>query len=77
MMRDMKERVSLSLDTATTAYLSAAAAKQTGGNVSALVDLIVRTHALREAIEHEARWYAANPGVAEAAEVERQQSGAA
>ena len=57
----MKERVSLSLETTTTAYLSAAAAKHTGGNVSAIVDLIVRSHALREAIEQEERWSAAHP----------------
>jgi len=38
-----------------TAYLAAAAARHTGGNVSAVVDLIVRSHALREAIEQEAR----------------------
>jgi hypothetical protein len=73
----MKERVSLSLDAATTAYLSAAAAKVTGGNVSALVDQIVRGHALRESIEREVQWYEANPGAAEAAEVERYQAGAA
>jgi hypothetical protein len=76
MMPIVKERVSLSLDSTTTAYLSAAAAKQTGGNVSAMVDLIVRGYALREAIEQEARWYAANPGFAEAAETERRAAGA-
>jgi hypothetical protein len=64
-MHVMKERVSLSLETTTTAYLSAAAARHTGGNVSAVVDLIVRSHALREAIEQEARWYAAQPGEAD------------
>ena len=73
----VKERVSLSLETATTAYLLAAAAKHTGGNVSAVVDLIVRSHALREAIEQEAQWYAADPGFVEAAEAERREAGTA
>jgi hypothetical protein len=77
MMHVVKERVSLSLETTTTAYLAAAAAKHTGGNVSAVVDLIVRSHALREAIEQEARWYATNPQFAEAAEAERYEAGAA
>lgn len=73
----MKERVSLSLDSATTAYLSRVAARQTGGNVSAMVDRIVRAHALRESIDQEVRWYAANPGYAEDAEIERYEAGAA
>jgi len=73
----VKKRVSFSLETATTAYLAAAAARHTGGNVSAVVDLIVRSHALREAIEQEARWYAASPRFAEAAEAERCEAGGA
>jgi len=56
-----------------TAYLAAAAARHTGGNVSAVVDLIVRSHALREAIEQEALC----PLFAETAEAERQGAGAA
>jgi hypothetical protein len=76
-MADMKERVSLSLDGETAAYLTAAAARETGGNVSALVDRIVLKHALQESLRREARWYAANPGYAEKAETERYEAGAA
>jgi len=76
-MPAMKERVSLSLDSETTAYLSSAAAKETGGNVSALVDRIVRKHALRESVRRESNWYAANPDYADDAEAERYESGAA
>jgi hypothetical protein len=76
-MTPVKERMSLSLDGETVAYLSAAAAKLTGGNVSALVDKIVRGYALRESLRSEARWYAANPRAVDDAEAERYEAGAA
>jgi hypothetical protein len=76
-MTDMKERVSLSLDGETASYLTAAAARETGGNVSALVDRIVRKHALQESLRREAKWYADNPSYAEDAETERYEAGAA
>jgi hypothetical protein len=67
----MKERVSLSLDGATAEYLASRARRETGGNVSALVDRLVRGVRLAEALGAEADWYAANPDHAEAAEAER------
>ena len=76
-MTDMKERVSLSLDGETAAYLAAAAARETGGNVSALVDRIVRKYALQESLRREAKWYAENPTYAEDSEAERYEAGAA
>lgn len=76
-MTDMKERVSLSLDGETAAYLTTAAARETGGNVSALVDRIVRKHALQESLRRESKWYAVNPTYAEDAEAERYEAGAA
>ena len=77
MMKNMKERVSLSLERETAAYLAAAAARETGGNVSALVDRIVRKYALQESLRREAKWYAANPSSARDAEAERYEAGAA
>ena len=69
--------MTLSLDRATAAYLTSAAKRETNGNVSALVDKIVRAHALADSVRREARWYAARPGYAEDAEAERYAAGAA
>jgi len=66
-----RRRVTLTLDPATTAYLDDAAARQTNGNVSALVDRIVQRARLAEAVRAEAAWYAAHPAEAEAAQDER------
>jgi hypothetical protein len=67
----MKKRVSLSLDGSTAEYLAARAQRETGGNVSALLDRMVRAAQLAEALKAEADWYAANLNYAEAAEAER------
>lgn len=67
----MRERLSLSVERGTAVYLSRRAAVETAGNVSALVDRLVRQVELGEAIQSEARWYAEHPGEAEAAEAER------
>jgi hypothetical protein len=73
----MKERLSLSVDRTTAAYLSGRARRETGGNVSALVDRIARAAQLAESVRAEAAWYAANPSYAEFAEAERAAAGAA
>lgn len=75
-MQRMKERLSLSVDTATARYLHLRATRETSGNVSALVDRIVRDRRLAEAVQAEAAWYASHPGYAEAAETERHAAGA-
>jgi hypothetical protein len=67
----MKERLSLSVEAPTVAYLTSRAARETGGNVSAMVDKLVRAAVLAESVRAEARWYAEHPEVAEAAEAER------
>lgn len=71
----MKARVTLSLDDATAAYLATAAKRETNGNVSAMVDKIVRAHALVESVRREASWYAVRPEYAEDAEAERHAAG--
>lgn len=76
-MTGMKERLSLSVDTATARYLDLRAQRETNGNVSALVDRIVRDRQLTEAVQAEAAWYASHPGYAETAEAERHAAGAA
>jgi hypothetical protein len=73
----MKERLSLSVDTATARYLNLRARHETHGNVSALVDRIIRDRQLADAVQAEAAWYASHPGYAEAAETERGAAGAA
>jgi hypothetical protein len=73
----MKERLSLSVDTATARYLDLRAQQETNGNVSALVDRIVRDRQLAEAVKSEAAWYASRPDYAETAEAERHAAGAA
>ncbi|MBO0870277.1 MAG: hypothetical protein J2P15_17120 [Micromonosporaceae bacterium] len=45
----MKARVTLSLDPATADYLTRSAREQTGGNVSALVERLVRTSVIADA----------------------------
>lgn len=70
-MAGMKERLSLSVEAPTVAYLTARARRETNGNVSAMVDRLVRAALLGESVRAEARWYATNPDVAEAAEAER------
>jgi hypothetical protein len=67
----MKNRVTLSLDDQTVAYLNAKAKLVTGGNVSAYVDQLARRAALEESVAQHAAWYAANPTYAEDAEAER------
>ncbi len=67
----MKERVTLSLDAATVAYLEGKAKASTGGNLSAYVETLAKQAALEESIAQHATWYAANPGYAEHAEAER------
>jgi hypothetical protein len=76
-MSGMKERLSLSVDTATARYLDLRAQQETNGNVSALVDRIVRDRQLAEAVKAEAAWYASHPDYAETAEAERHAAGAA
>jgi hypothetical protein len=71
MIDRMKERLSLSVEALTAAYLNQRAARETGGNVSALVDRLVRAQQLAESVRAEARWYAGHPGYAEDAEAER------
>jgi hypothetical protein len=67
----MKERLSLSVEAPTAAYLTERAKRETGGNVSALVDRLARAAQLAESARAEARWYAEHPGYAENAEAER------
>jgi hypothetical protein len=67
----VKERLSLSVDSLTAAYLAERAALETNGNVSALVERLVRSAQLVDSVRAEARWYAEHPDYAEAAESER------
>ncbi len=67
----MKERLSLSVEVDTAAYLTGRARQETDGNVSALVDRLVRQSRLVEAVTSEARWYAQHPGYEQDAEAER------
>lgn len=71
MIPRVKERVSLSLETTTAAYLAQRAAGETGGNVSALVERLVRQARLADSVRAEARWYAEHPGIVEIAEADR------
>jgi hypothetical protein len=73
----MKERLSLSVDAATARYLNRRAQVETNGNVSAMLDRIVRDRQLADAVLAEAAWYAAHPGYAGTAEIERHAAGAA
>ena len=67
----MKSRVTLSLDETTVEFLNREAKSQTGGNVSAYVDRLVRHTALAEAAAQLGSWYARNPDYAELDELER------
>jgi hypothetical protein len=71
----MKERVTMSLDASTVAYLADKARQTTGGNVSAYVDRLARQAALEESIAQHAAWYAAHPDLVEDAEAERLAAG--
>ena len=71
MIRRMKKRMSLSVDVRTADYLGERAARETGGNVSALVDQLVGRLQLEAALAAEAHWYAGHPDVVEDAEAER------
>ena len=51
------------------------AARETGENVSALIDRVVQQVRLAEAVTAEAAWYAVQPGYAEEAEAERRTAG--
>jgi hypothetical protein len=75
-MTGVKQRLSLSVDTTTARYLDLRAKRETNGNVSALVDRIVRDRQLADAAAAEATWYASHPGYADAAEAERNAAGA-
>jgi metal-dependent amidase/aminoacylase/carboxypeptidase family protein len=70
-MRRMKQRVTLSLDEATLAYLARKADQSTKGNVSAYVERLAQEAALAESVAQHAAWYKANPTVVENAEAER------
>lgn len=70
MMKRMKERLSLSVESPTQRYLMDRAQRETRGNVSALVDRLVRRIQLEEAMDHVAQWYVANPGLLEEAELD-------
>lgn len=76
-MSYVKSRVTFSLDGTTVEYLTRRAKAKTHGNVSAVVDQLVRDAALKEAVQSEAAWYATRPGYAEDAEAERHAAGAA
>jgi hypothetical protein len=67
----MKQRLSLSVEGATADYLTRRARNETHGNVSAMVDRLVRAAVLAESVRAEARWYVDNPDAAETAETER------
>jgi hypothetical protein len=67
----MKSRVTLSLDETTVEFLNREAKSQTGGNVSAYVDRLVRHTALAEAAAALGTWYARNPEYVELDELER------
>ncbi|MGI5186506.1 hypothetical protein ACQEVZ_60770 [Dactylosporangium sp. CA-152071] len=67
----MKQRLSLSVDQETAAYLDRRAQTETSGNVSALVERLVRQARLADALQAEAAWYADRPDYAEDAEAER------
>lgn len=71
----MKERLSLSVEQSTARYLGSRAKRETNGNVSAVVDRIVRAAQLAEAVRAEGAWYSAHPGYADAAEAERAAAG--
>lgn len=67
----MKERLSLSVETPTAQYLARRAQAETNGNVSALVDRLVREALLAESVRAEALWLAQHADYAEQAEAER------
>jgi hypothetical protein len=67
----MKSRVTLSLDESTVEFLNRGARTQTGGNVSAYVDRLVRHTALAESVAQHAKWYLDHPDYAELDELER------
>lgn len=72
----MKQRLSLSVEPSTAAYLAQCAEAETNGNVSAMVDRIVRQAWLAAAVQSEVEFYKANPTYLEDAERERYESGA-
>jgi len=67
----MKARVTFSLDEGTLSYLTQRAQAETGGNVSALLERVVRAAAVAESAKQHATWYAGRPEYAESAETER------
>jgi hypothetical protein len=73
----VKQRLSLSVDKSTATYLADRARGETNGNVSALIDRIVREAWLAEAVRDEVAWYRAHPGFVEDAEAERYAADAA
>jgi len=64
----MRERLSLSVEPPTHAYLTERADRETRGNVSALVERLVRRIQMEEAMDGVAAWYSARPWLAEEAE---------
>jgi hypothetical protein len=69
--------MTLSLDGAVAEYLGERAAAETGGNVSALVERIVRADAVAESARQHAVFFAGRPGYFADAEAERHATGAA
>jgi hypothetical protein len=71
MLRRMhKERITVSLDSGVAARVRQCGAQSRGG-ASGYLERLVRQDQLRESVDAMARWYAHNPGYAEAAEAER------
>jgi hypothetical protein len=76
-MPRVKRRMTLSLDDAVAQYLGDRAAAETGGNVSALVERIIRADAVAESARQHAEFFAGHPGYFTDAEAERHATGAA
>ena len=64
MIRRVKTRVTLSLDPTTADYLARHAREQTGGNVSALVERLVRPSVIADAARRCDEYDRDNPGTA-------------
>ena len=70
MPRMQKERLTISLDGRAAARVRQCAAHSRGG-ASGYLERLIREDEMREAVAAAARWYAANPGYADADEAER------
>lgn len=71
----VRTKVSLNLDLEVARYLTERAKRETGGNVSVLIERLVRAVELAEGVQSLERWYANHPGYAEDAEIERNAAG--